>query len=435
MKKFRIQKFRSQEAKGSKGKGHLLEPLNPGILKSLCFMVFLLFIIHFSLFTEVHAQDTQTVTSDGIAPIVAGNTAIARDNAIGDALRKAVEQAVGTMVSSETVVQNFQLLSDRIYSQSQGYIQSYKILSEGPSEVTIYKVTVQAVVSIGGLKNDLAALGMLMQRKGMPRVLFMIAEQNIGRQYYTFWWSYWGGKSEFVAQQGDMSAAEQTLTEKFLEKGFNIVDHSVQTKNIKLAPAFGVVDLTDNAAKTIGSQLDAEVVVYGKAAAKLASSVMGSGILSSQANITAKAVKVDTGGVIASASASGAAVHSDEMTAGNKALEKVSAELADKLIEQIARKWGQEVSGSALVQIVVSGIGNYGDFVKFKNTVQSKVRGVQAIYQRSMTGGVATADIDIKGNAQSMADEIALIDFKDFTVNITNVSENKVELTLTPKGK
>src|SRR3990172_10522656 len=45
--------------------------------------------------SSVHAQDTQTVSSDGIAAIVDGNTAIARDNAIGDALRKAVEQAVG----------------------------------------------------------------------------------------------------------------------------------------------------------------------------------------------------------------------------------------------------------------------------------------------------------------------------------------------------
>jgi len=386
--------------------------------------------------SSVHAQDTQTVSSDGIAAIVDGNTAIARDNAIGDALRKAVEQAVGTMVSAETVVQNFQLLSDKIYSQSQGYIQSYKIQSEGEAEATIYKVTIQAVVSIGGLKNDLTALGLLMQRKGMPRVLFMIAEQNIGQQYYIFWWSFWGGgRAEFKAQQFDMSVSENALTEKFLEKGFNIVDHSVQTKNIKLAPSYGVVDLTDNAARTIGSQLDAEVVIYGKATAKLSGSVMSSGILSSQANINAKAVRVDTGGVIASASAAGAAVHSDEITAGSKALEKVSAELADKLVDQIAKKWGQEVSGSTLVQMVISGINNYADFVKFKNAVQGKVRGVQAIYQRSISGSLATVDVDIKGDAQSLADGITLIDFKEFTVSVTNVSANRIDLTLSPKGK
>lgn len=284
-------------------------------------------------------------------------------------------------------------------------------------------------MSTTGLKNDLAALGLLMQNKGMPRVLFMIAEQNVGQKQYAYWW---GGKEGSIAQ-GDMNIVEHTLTEKFLEKGFNIVDYKVQSKNINLSPAISEIDITDNTAKAVGKELNAEVVILGKAIAKLQGSILGSGILSSQASISAKVIKVDTGGVIASTSASGATVHSDEMTAGNKALEKVGVEVAEKLIEQIVKKWGQEVSGSTLVQMVVSGIGNYADFVKFKNAVQDKVRGVQAINHRSLSGGIAVVDIDIKGSANSFADEISLIDFNGFTVNVSNVSSNRVELTLSPK--
>ncbi len=43
-----------------------------------------------------------------------GRKDIARDHAIKDDLRKAVEQAVGTFISSETVVENYEVLSDRI---------------------------------------------------------------------------------------------------------------------------------------------------------------------------------------------------------------------------------------------------------------------------------------------------------------------------------
>lgn len=390
---------------------------------------FLLITIYFLLSTPIYAQENQTVTSEGVAAIIEGNTAIARDNALKDAQRKAVEQAVGAMVASDTVVQNFQLVSDRIYSQSQGYIQNYKISSEGKTEGNLYKMTIQAVVSTTGLKNDLSALGLLLQSKGMPRVLFMIAEQNVGQKQYAYWW---GGKEGSIAQ-GDMNIVEHTLTEKFLEKGFNIVDYKVQSKNINLSPAISEIDITDNTAKAVGKELNAEVVILGKASAKLQGSILGSGILSSQASISAKVIKVDTGGVIASTSASGAAVHSDEITAGNKALEKVGTEVAEKLIEQIVKKWGQEASGSTLVQMVVSGIGNYADFVKFKNAVQDKVRGVQAINHRSLSGGIAVVDIDIKGSANSFADEISLIDFKGFTVNVSNVSSNRVELTLSPK--
>ena len=45
-------------------------------------------------------------SAEGVGVIIDDNTATARDQAIQDALRLVVEQAAGTMVSSETLVQN-----------------------------------------------------------------------------------------------------------------------------------------------------------------------------------------------------------------------------------------------------------------------------------------------------------------------------------------
>ena len=95
---------------------------------------------------------------EGVGVIVADNTAQARDQAIQDALRLAVEQAAGTMVSSETLVQNYEVLRDQVYSQSQGYIRHYEVTNE-TTEGNLYRVTIQAAVAMGNLKNDLAALG------------------------------------------------------------------------------------------------------------------------------------------------------------------------------------------------------------------------------------------------------------------------------------
>ncbi len=47
-----------------------------------------------------------------------GRKDIARDHAIKCALRKVVEKAVGTFISSDTVVENYEVLSDRIYSKA-----------------------------------------------------------------------------------------------------------------------------------------------------------------------------------------------------------------------------------------------------------------------------------------------------------------------------
>ena len=45
-------------------------------------------------------------------------------------LENAVEQAVGTMVDSTTLVKNNMLINDEIYTQSRGYITNYTILSK-----------------------------------------------------------------------------------------------------------------------------------------------------------------------------------------------------------------------------------------------------------------------------------------------------------------
>ena len=65
-----------------------------------------------------YAEDAVKVEAVGQAAIYGKDVAQARDKAIDDARRKAVEQAIGSMVSSETVTENFQLISDKILSNS-----------------------------------------------------------------------------------------------------------------------------------------------------------------------------------------------------------------------------------------------------------------------------------------------------------------------------
>ncbi len=44
--------------------------------------------------------------------------------AMKDAMRNAAEQTVGIVIGSETLVQNFALVSDKILSKSLGYVSS-----------------------------------------------------------------------------------------------------------------------------------------------------------------------------------------------------------------------------------------------------------------------------------------------------------------------
>ena len=60
-----------------------------------------------------------TVTGTGMTPTEAEN----------DALRAAVENTLGVLVDSQTLVQNNMLINDQIYTQSRAFVNNYSVVS------------------------------------------------------------------------------------------------------------------------------------------------------------------------------------------------------------------------------------------------------------------------------------------------------------------
>ncbi len=398
-----------------------------GFLQKWSVVFFFLLIIPL----PIHAQPAEptVVVAEGMAVISNNDTAMARDNAISDAQRKAVEQAVGTMVAAETVVENYETLSDRVYSKTRGYIQNYEVISEAPAG-NLYQVTIKATVATGNLQNDINALGLLMAKKNMPRVMIMVAEQNIGQEYFTYWWSWAAGETNVMAGQADMVVTENILMQKLNEKGFNVVDHSAKAKSIKMSTTYKVNNLNNDAVKTIGNLYDAEVVIYGKSLAKLAGSVMGTSMKSSQADISLRVVNTDNGQVIASATNHGAAVHPNVTTAGMEAIKQATEGIADDLITQIIARWSKDVSGGSLIHLTVSGVSSYNFLVKLKGAISKKIRGVKNVHHRGFGAGVATLDVEFTGSAQGVADQLAMMSYDGFSIDITDVTSNSINLKM-----
>jgi len=390
-------------------------------LHRVCLVFFLFLFLSINPIASANMPAVVNTTAEGVGVIKDGNKAVARDHAIRDGLRIAVEQAVGTMVSSETLVQNYEVLRDRIYSKTQGYIKDYTIVDE-KDEGTLYRVTLKAQVARGDLENDLMALGVLMQRKEMPRIMLMVAEQNVGMHYYRFWW---GIESEHT----DLAITETVLLEQLSGKGFVVVDPAVKAGRVDINEPYRISSLSNAAIVSIGKLYEAEVVIYGKALAKLAGSVMNSSMMSAMADVSLRAVNTDNARVIASATNHAAAVHPSKVTAGSKALRDAAESIADSLVEQIAASWNKDVSSGGLVQMEIAGVASYNHLVAFKDKVK-QIRGVTGIYQRSYQDGTAILDLDTTLAAQILADEIVGILYGDFTVDVTGVSQNRIQLNL-----
>ena len=104
------------------------------------------------------------------------------DEAERDALRNAVEQAVGTIVDSTTLVKNNMLINDEIYTQSRGYITNYTILSKRLSADGMYEIIINANVDTNPnskLMNELTRLGIINRQLRDPKIAVIIPEYHI----------------------------------------------------------------------------------------------------------------------------------------------------------------------------------------------------------------------------------------------------------------
>jgi hypothetical protein len=115
------------------------------------------------------------------ATITVEGTGYSKEGAIQSALRGAVEQAAGLSIHSETIVQNFSVLSDKIISDAVGYVSSYRVAAV-TQQYGLVKVKVQAEVALGKLEADLSAKGLLYKQIGKPRVMIVIDERSGGKQ-------------------------------------------------------------------------------------------------------------------------------------------------------------------------------------------------------------------------------------------------------------
>lgn len=352
------------------------------------------------------------IISEGFADLGSVSRATARDLAIEDALRRSVEQAVGTLISSESMVQNYALISDNIFSKSTGYIKTYDILDEGEKD-GLYAVKALVDVGMADIKSDLGAIGLLMQRKHKPRVM-VIACETIDE--------------DSLQILENISVTESAIIGQFLQKGFKVVDSDTVKRVTERDQFLHVLEGDNILAAKIGLQYGAEVVIIGKAAASSSGYVMrGSNLQSIHANVTARVIRADNAEIIASGDKFSDKAHISVIEGARQAFKTAGEKLAISLIEQILAKWSDETTNLGSVELVISGLDSFNDLIALKEALKQNVRGVKSIHQRSFTSGVAKLEIDLRGDTQTLAEMLATLKMGNVMLDITDMTQNKIQ--------
>jgi hypothetical protein len=343
---------------------------------------------------------------------------LARDEAINRAQRRAIEQGIGTIVDSETMVENFQLLEDKVLSQVKGYITGFKVIKDNKGEGGFYSVTIEATVALARIEKDVRALNIIKAKKNNPRIMVMI------REYFE--------DPVFGADFAKGGAVAQTAMEKeLLRLDFPLVDRgqmgAIKERDLKTA-------YNDPAkAAALGKRFGAEVVIVGEATSAQMdrSSPHGVAVYHCDAQASAKAVKTDNARIIASESvASGRVVKGGRSTAAKEALRVAGEKLASAMRDRILEKWRSEAFNTVSIQIIASNADN--DRRRAFRKDLAAIRGVRSVSERSWTNGVLELDLEIDGALWNDFDR-RIEDLPGVGIELTGKTGNRIDLKLKDK--
>lgn len=99
-------------------------------------------------------EQEQAGGAAGILQVVASGVGIDEDKAMQNALSNAIEQAVGVMVDARTLVENDEIVSDKVLTFSRGFIDEFSVVRRWEAD-GLHRVRVRARVSAGKLSDKL----------------------------------------------------------------------------------------------------------------------------------------------------------------------------------------------------------------------------------------------------------------------------------------
>jgi hypothetical protein len=375
--------------------------------------------------TEARAQGEveTTVVTEGIAAVVGGDLARAEDEAISDAKRNAVEQAIGVFVKSETLGENYQVVQETILTKSEGYITWWEKV-EGSRRVEkieqheLLKIKIKAKVGLIKLIDDMSDIEEVYNSMQRPRIMVLIAEENLGRS---------------CAE----TPASLAVIRSLQDRRFDVVDPEVVEQIKQRESARAIVERGDaQAAARLALEQGAEILVLGKAKSSKSDVPYGldDSVNCCSARLDARIVYGDTGQNLFTPKPSEGrgASFADFQDAGLKALEDAGSRLisadARRFAAQVLARWAREVQNGRVLRVIAEGV-SYDEFAALKKAIR-EFRGHVGFARESYEGRKGSLDVRTKLSPDEFHERLAAVKIGRKRVEITRTFGTVTSVTL-----
>lgn len=308
------------------------------------------------------AGQVEVIQAEGCGTILGGDTARARDEAIIDARRRALEKGFGVYVDSETIVRNAVLFDDIIRTRVPGFIKSDRILEgqEGPRGNSLYCVAIEAWVIPQELKERLADL------VSEVSVIVLLPETNCSRP-----------ETPHIV--------ENQLISKLVRAGYKVLDvkhlKEVHRRDLELAIQRG----DREAANRLRFQFLSNLLVGGQAIA--AFSQDNQGIISARARVEARAVLAETAQILENYPPGEVVGFGTSCeVAGRQALQNAGMSVGDTILEALDRYIHRK---DREIELRLRGVPDIETYRRIKSLVQGE-RWVTDVREGQFTPGEST---------------------------------------------
>jgi hypothetical protein len=332
----------------------------------------------------------EEVVVTGTAPLSEGDY---KKEALKNAMYNAVEKAVGVQVKSDTLVQNMQLIKDRILAHADGYVQKWEVQNEGEN-TGAYQITIKAWVGKGTLNKDLFLNGidveMIYDWIGKPRIMVIVPDIVDGKRANT-------------------AFAQSEIETLFKSKGVTVVS-SEQVKRIQKRDAALAYDDPRKAA-ALGQRFGAEILIVGKCDAQFSREVViePMKLIFYTSTLQVKAYNTSNAEILVSNTYTEVPGETDTSAMGKadasiRSIQNVVRSNARDLVFQVVKQWVEGVTKPRILQVIVSGVQS-ADLAKIERYLKG-LAGVQNVYRRSFARGTGELEVETSIVQTTLADRL-----------------------------
>jgi hypothetical protein len=119
-----------------------------------------------------------TLRTSGTIIILEENVARARNMAIANGKRNAIEAAIKELIPEHVAYENYDSINEQIYHRQERFIDTFRILTERLG-ADVYEVTLESTVNTDNLREALVALGLIDENQWSEPSRFQVEIQGV----------------------------------------------------------------------------------------------------------------------------------------------------------------------------------------------------------------------------------------------------------------